>query len=53
MEILGRARRRFGQNFTGEYLLGMAYSQEKDYTNALQHFTAAEIMAKGTAIRTG
>ncbi len=46
MEILGRARRRFGQNFTGEYLLGMAFNEEKDYTNALQHFTAAEIMAR-------
>ncbi|HEV8543665.1 MAG TPA: tetratricopeptide repeat protein, partial [Verrucomicrobiae bacterium] len=41
-------QRRFPQNFTDEYLLGMAYSQEKDYTNALQHFTTAEILAKNS-----
>lgn len=46
LDTLGRARRRFPQNFTDEYLSGVAYSQEKDYTNALQHFTAAEILAK-------
>jgi tetratricopeptide (TPR) repeat protein len=48
LEILDRARRRFPQNFTDEYLSGVACSQEKDYTNALQHFTAAEIVAKNT-----
>jgi tetratricopeptide (TPR) repeat protein len=48
LEILQRAQRRFPQNFTDEYLLGMAYSQEKDYTNALQHFTTAEILAKNS-----
>lgn len=47
VETLDRARRRFPQNFTDEYLSGMAYSQQKNYTNALQHFTAAEIVAKG------
>jgi tetratricopeptide (TPR) repeat protein len=46
LETLGRGRRRFPQSFTGEYLSGMAYSQQKDFTNALQHFTAAEILAK-------
>jgi tetratricopeptide (TPR) repeat protein len=48
LETLARARRRFSQNFTGEYLSGMACSQEKDYTNALQHLTTAEILAKNT-----
>ncbi|HWD91855.1 MAG TPA: tetratricopeptide repeat protein [Verrucomicrobiae bacterium] len=48
LETLGRARRRFSQNFMGEYLSGMACSQEKDFTNALQHFTTAEILAKNT-----
>ena len=46
LDVLGRARRRFGQNYSGEYLSGMASSQLKDYTNALQHFTSAEILAK-------
>ena len=48
LETLDRARRRFPQNFTDEYLSGVAYSQQKDYTNALQHFTTAEVLAKGT-----
>jgi tetratricopeptide (TPR) repeat protein len=46
LETLERARRRFPQSFTGEYLSGMAYSEQKNYTNALQHFTTAEIVAK-------
>lgn len=48
LETLGRARRRFSQNFMVEYLSGMACSQQKDYTNAIQHFTTAEILAKNT-----
>jgi tetratricopeptide (TPR) repeat protein len=48
LETLARARRRFPQNFTDEYLSGMAYSQQKDYTNALQHFTTAEVLAKNS-----
>ena len=46
LETLGRAHRRFPQNFLAEYLSGMAYSRQKDYTNALQHFTTAEAVAK-------
>ncbi|HEY2081160.1 MAG TPA: tetratricopeptide repeat protein [Verrucomicrobiae bacterium] len=48
LETLGRARRRFPQSFMGEYLSGVAYSEQKDYTNALQHFTTAEVLAKNT-----
>ena len=44
---LDRAGHRFPQNFTGEYLTGVAYNEQKDYTNALHHFTAAEIVAEG------
>ena len=43
---LQRAHRRFADTFTQEYLFGMAYSQQKDYTNALQHLTTAEIFAR-------
>ena len=46
LQTLDRARRRFGQSFSVEYLQGMAFNQEKDYTNALQHYTTAEIVAK-------
>jgi tetratricopeptide (TPR) repeat protein len=46
LDVLDRARRRFGQNYSNEYLSGMAASQLKNYTNALQHFTTAEILAK-------
>jgi len=46
LQTLERARRRFGQGFPVEYLSGMAYSAEKNYTNALQHFTTAELLGK-------
>jgi tetratricopeptide (TPR) repeat protein len=48
LQTLERARRRFGQNFSIEYLSGMAFSQQKDYTNALQHYTTAEIIGKNS-----
>lgn len=44
---LDKSSRRFPQNFTGEYLTGVAYSEQKDYTNALQHLTTAEVIAEG------
>jgi tetratricopeptide (TPR) repeat protein len=43
---LARARQKFPQNFMAEYLSGVAYSQQKEYTNALHHFTSAEILAE-------
>ncbi len=46
LQTLDRARRRFGQSFSVEYLSGMACSQQKDYTNALQHYTTAEVIGK-------
>jgi tetratricopeptide (TPR) repeat protein len=49
LDVLDRVRRKFGQSYTSEFLSGMAFSQEKDYTNALQHFTAAEILGKNSA----
>jgi tetratricopeptide (TPR) repeat protein len=44
---LENGNRRFPQNFTGEYLTAVAYNEQKDYTNALHHFTAAEVVAEG------
>jgi tetratricopeptide (TPR) repeat protein len=45
---LDRARRRFAQSFTGEYLSGVACGQQKNFTNALQHFTTAEVLARNS-----
>ena len=47
LSTLERSSRKFPQNFTGEYLTGIAYSEQKDYTNALHHFTSAEVVAEG------
>lgn len=44
---LENSGRKFPQNFTGEYLTAVAYSEQKDYTNALHHFTTAEVVAEG------
>jgi tetratricopeptide (TPR) repeat protein len=46
LQTLDRARRHFGQNFLVEYLSGIALSAQKDYTNALQHLTTAELLGK-------
>jgi len=48
LQTLERARRKFGQNFSVEYISGLAFSQQKDYTNALQHYTTAEILGKNS-----
>lgn len=48
LETLAVAREKFPQRFMTEYLTGMAYSQQHDFTNALAHFTAAEIIAQAT-----
>jgi tetratricopeptide (TPR) repeat protein len=45
---LEKTRQKFPQKFFPEYLTGLAYSHQKDYTNALIHFTAAEIIAQAT-----
>jgi tetratricopeptide (TPR) repeat protein len=46
LQTIDRQRRRFGQSFSVEYLSGIAYSARKDFTNALQHFTTAELLGK-------
>ena len=45
---LEKARARFHDNFFSEDLLARVYSREKDFTNALSHFTSAELLAKIT-----
>jgi len=46
VSTLNRANRKFPQSFTGEYLLGVACSRQKDFTNALHHFTSAEVLGE-------
>lgn len=48
LDVLGKARRRFRQSFIGEFYSGLCYMRLKEYTNALDHFTAAEVVAKAT-----
>lgn len=51
-ETLEKVRKKYPNNYRIEVLTAQAYSREKDYTNAVTHFTSAEIMAnalsKGT-----
>jgi tetratricopeptide (TPR) repeat protein len=46
LATLGQARRKFSASFLMEYLSGIAFSQQKAYKQARQHYTAAEAMAQ-------
>jgi tetratricopeptide (TPR) repeat protein len=48
IETLNNARARFSRKFVAEFLSGMAYSRQKEYSEALKHFTEAEIIAKAS-----
>jgi len=48
LATLDKARDHFRQNFVLEYLTGMAFGRQKAYTEALQHYTAAEVVAQAT-----
>ena len=48
LATLEKARQKFPPTFAMEFYTAMAYSRQKDYAEALQHFVAAEIVAKGT-----
>jgi tetratricopeptide (TPR) repeat protein len=48
LTTLEQARRRFPQSFQLEVLTAMAFSQQKAYTEALQHYTSAEVIAQAT-----
>lgn len=45
---LEQAGQKFPQSFIREYLLAVAFRQEKAYQEALEHFTAAEVIARAT-----
>ena len=48
LATLDRARKKFRPGFVGEFYTGLAYMRLKEFTNALEHFTAAEIVARAT-----
>jgi tetratricopeptide (TPR) repeat protein len=48
LATLEKARKKFPQSFPMELWTGLAYSRQKNYTEALKHFTAAEVIAKAT-----
>jgi tetratricopeptide (TPR) repeat protein len=48
LATLGKARQRFPQGFVLEFLTGMAFSHQKAYAEALQHYTSAEVIAQAT-----
>ncbi|MCU0785621.1 MAG: tetratricopeptide repeat protein, partial [Verrucomicrobia bacterium] len=45
---LDKARRKFPSNFVLEYWLGTAHSWQKNYIEAVNHFTIAEVIAQAT-----
>ena len=45
LTLLEQARQKFAENFFCEFLTGMALGMEKSYTEAIGHFTAAEVIA--------
>jgi len=46
LATLEKARQKFSQTFLMEYMSGVAWSRQKEYTNALRHLTAAEIIGQ-------
>jgi len=48
LEVLDKAQKQFGQTFVGEFVSALAWGHLKDYTNALRHYTAAEVVAEAT-----
>jgi len=48
LATLDKARLKFPQSFNLEFYTGLAFSREKAYAEALQHFIAAEVIAKAT-----
>jgi tetratricopeptide (TPR) repeat protein len=48
LDTLDKARKKFPQNYTLELCTGLAYGRKKDYKQAAEHYTAAEVIAKAT-----
>jgi tetratricopeptide (TPR) repeat protein len=48
LATLEKARKKFPQNYTLELCTGLAYGRKKEYKQAAEHYTAAEVIAKAT-----
>ncbi len=48
LKTLEKARGKFPESFVTEFLSGLAYNRRKEYTEAIKHFTAAEVIARAT-----
>ncbi len=48
LATLDKARKKFPQNYTLELCTGLGYGRKKDYKQAIEHYTAAEVIAKAT-----
>ena len=48
LATLGKARLKFKDRFALEFYTGLAYNRQKDYSEALRAFTAAEVIAKAS-----
>lgn len=48
LSTLDKARKKFPQTYTLELCTGLAYGRKKDYKQAAEHYTAAEVIAKAT-----
>jgi tetratricopeptide (TPR) repeat protein len=46
LATLDKARQRFARNFVLEFLSALAFSREKDFKQALAHFSEAEVLAQ-------
>ena len=46
LTTLNAARTRFKETFVGEFYTALAFTQAKDYTNAVKHLTTAEVVAR-------
>jgi len=48
LATLEKARKKFPQNYLLELCTGLAYAKKKEYNHAVEHYTAAEVIAKAT-----
>jgi tetratricopeptide (TPR) repeat protein len=48
LDTLEKARKQFQKNFVMEVYTGLAYSRQKEYREAIKHYTEAEVIAKAT-----
>ena len=49
LATLAKAQKKFPENYTLELCTALAYGHKKDYKHAVEHYTAAEVIAKATS----